>query len=124
MSQLSTTSSSSTRGTSIRYARGAMQLCTLYSSSLLQVSVAIPMTYLVSTWLFTGVNISLVSAVPLHARIGLGYVLFILSLTAIPLIDLLVHSCTISIHVAYYLTIFTVAVVGVGSGGEYWPQLK
>lgn len=75
------------------------------------------MTYLVSTWLFTGINISLVSAVPLHARIGLGYALFFLSLIAIPILDLLVHSCTISINLAYYITIITVAVVGIGSGG-------
>lgn len=74
------------------------------------------MTYLVSTWLFTGINISLVSAVPLHARIGLGYALFFLSLIAIPILDLLVHSCIVSINLAYYITIITVAVVGIGSG--------
>jgi solute carrier family 29 (equilibrative nucleoside transporter) protein 4 len=88
----------------------------LYRRDFPQVSVAIPMTYLVSTWIFTGVNVSLVTAVPLHARIGLGYVLFLLSLIAIPFIDLMVHSCVLSIHVAYYLTIFSIAVVGVGSG--------
>ena len=82
--------------------------------------MAIPMTYLVSTWIFTGVNVSLVTAVPLHARIGLGYVLFLLSLIAIPFIDLMVHSCVLSIHAAYYLTIFSIAVVGVGSGGQYY----
>ena len=82
-----------------------------------QVSVTIPMTYLIFTWLFTGFNTSLVSAVPLHVRIGLGYALFLLSLIAIPLLDLLVHSCVLSIHGAYYLTILSIAVVGIGSGG-------
>ena len=77
------------------------------------------MTYLVSTWIFTGVNVSLVTTVPLHARIGLGYVLFLLSLVAIPFIDLMVHHCILSIHIAYYFTIFSIAVVGVGSGGQY-----
>ena len=78
----------------------------------------IPMTYLVSTWLFTGLNISLVNVIGLHIRISLGYVLFLLSLVAIPLIDLLVHSCILSIHVAFYLTILSVAIVGIGSGGK------
>lgn len=77
------------------------------------------MTYLVSTWIFTGVNVSLVTAVPLHARIGLGYALFLLSLVALPFIDLMVHHCILSIHTAYYFTIFSIAVVGVGSGGQY-----
>ena len=74
------------------------------------------MTYLVSTWFFTCINVSIVSAVPLHIRIGLGYALFLISLLAIPLIDLLVHSCLLSLHVSYYLTILTVVVVGIGSG--------
>lgn len=87
-------------------------------SSPLKVSVAIPMTYLVSTWLFTGLNISIVNYVPLHTRIGLGYVLFLTSLIAIPILDLLVHSCIISIHIAFGLTIASVAIVGIGSGGK------
>ena len=117
MSRPSTTSFSSTREISPRY------LCDLENYRLhpvtgFQVSVAIPVVYLVSTWIFTGVNVSLVTAVPLHARIGLGYALFLLSLIAIPFIDLMVHSCVLSIHVAYYLTILSVAIVGIGSGGQ------
>ena len=84
----------------------------------IQVSVVIPMTYLVSTWLFTGLNITIVNAIPLHARIGLGYLLFLISLLVVPLLDLLVHACILSLHLAFYLTILSVAVVGIGSGGQ------
>ena len=84
-----------------------------------QVSVVIPMTYLVSTWLFTGVNISLINTIPLHVRIGLGYVLFLVALATVPILDVLVHSCLLSLHAAYYLTILSVAIVGIGSGGPF-----
>ena len=83
-----------------------------------QVSVVIPMTYLVSTWMFTGLNIAIVNAVPLHARIGLGYVLYLLALLAVPLLDVLVHACLLPTHSAFYITILSVVMVGVGSGGE------
>lgn len=76
------------------------------------------MTYLVSTWLFTGLNVTIVNTFSLHARIGLGYVLFLLSLMAVPLLDLLIHSCVVSVHITYYLTILSVAMVGIGSGGQ------
>lgn len=76
------------------------------------------MTYMVSTWLFTAFNVTIVNTISLHVRIGLGYVLFLLSLLAVPLLDLLVHYCLLSIHISFYLTIFSVAVVGIGSGGQ------
>lgn len=77
------------------------------------------MTYMASTWLFTAFNVTIVNAISLHVRIGLGYVLFLLSLLAVPLLDLLVHYCLLSIQISFYLTILSIAVVGIGSGGQF-----
>lgn len=77
------------------------------------------MTYMMSTWLFTAFNVTIVNTISLHVRIGLGYVLFLMSLLAVPLLDLLVHYCLLSTHISFYLTILSVAVVGIGSGGKF-----
>ena len=89
----------------------------LYWEEFHQVSVAIPMTYLLSTCFFTAVNVSTANRFPLHCRIGFGYLIFFLALLVVPLLDVAVHSCVLSTRAAYYLTILSVAIVGVGSGG-------
>ena len=75
------------------------------------------MTYMVTTSIFTAVNVSIVNTVSLHARIGLGYALFLLALLVVPLLDVLVHACLLSTDVAFYLTVSSVFIVGIGSGG-------
>ena len=75
------------------------------------------MTYMVTTSVFTAVNVSIVNTISLHARIGLGYLLFLLALLVVPVLDVLVHACLLSTHAAFYLTVVSVVVVGIGSGG-------
>lgn len=89
----------------------------LYWEDFRQVSVAIPMTYLLSTCFFTIVNVTIANRFPLHCRIGFGYLIFFLALLVVPLLDVAVHSCVLSTRAAYYLTILSVAMVGAGSGG-------
>ena len=93
----------------------------LYWSDFHQVSVAIPMTYLVSASLFTVVTVTIANHTSCHSRIGFGYVMFFFALLAVPLIDVAVHSCALPVKAAFYLTIFTVIAVGVGSGGMQDP---
>ena len=94
----------------------------LYWSDFHQVSVAIPMAYLVSTSLFTVVTVTIANHTSCHSRIGFGYVIFFFALLAVPLIDVAVHSCALPVKAAFYLTILTVLAVGVGSGGMQDPS--
>ena len=90
----------------------------LYQEEFREVSEAIPLAYLLTSLFLASVNISLVGLLPIHARIGFGYVMFIIALLFIPLIDIGINNCTVSIHISYYLTILSVVVVGLGSGGN------
>lgn len=91
----------------------------LYRSEFRTVSEAIPMTYLVTTLLFTTVNIGLVGLFSIHSRIRFGYIMFSISLIFVPLLDIGINNCTISTTVSFYLTLLTVVVVGIGSGSKY-----
>ena len=82
------------------------------------VSVLIPVGYLVTTFFASSLNLFLVKVVAIHNRITFGYVMFILSLLMVPLLDIGVHNCTIPTSVSFYMTLLSVAVVGLGSGGE------
>ena len=82
------------------------------------VSVVIPVSYLVTTFAATTINMTLVKRVGLHSRILFGYIMFIISLLLIPLLDIGIHNCTISTGVSFYLTLLTVGMVGLGSGGK------
>ena len=90
----------------------------LYSEDHPQVSVAVPMTYLITTLCSSTINVALVDKVPLHGRIAFGYVMFIMSLLFIPLLDIGIHNCTVSTNVSFYLTLLSIVWVGLGSGGE------
>ena len=90
----------------------------LYRSEFSTVSEAIPFTYLLTTLFFSTINIGLVGLISIHWRIRFGYIMFSLSLVFIPLLDIGINNCTVSTHVSYYLTLLTIVVVGLGSGGE------
>lgn len=82
------------------------------------VSVVIPIGYLLLTFLATTLNLFLVKAVGIHKRITFGYVLFIISLLMIPLLDIGIYNCIVPTGVSFYITVFSIALVGLGSGGE------
>lgn len=93
----------------------------LYQRTFPEVSVAIPVTYLVTTMLSSTFNVCAVEKFRLSIRIGFGYVAFFVSLLFVLLLDIGIHNCTVSTHVSFYLTLLSVAVVGLGSGGESSP---
>ena len=90
----------------------------LYRTEFSTVSEAIPLTYLLTTLLFSTINIGLVGLISIHWRIRFGYIMFACSLVFIPLLDIGINNCTVSTHVSYYLTLLTIVAVGLGSGGE------
>ena len=79
--------------------------------------VAIPVTYLVVTLAAMGFTIATVNYLPLHARIGFGNVMFVIVLLFIPLLDIGIHNCTVTLPVGFALTLTSVVLVGSGSGG-------
>lgn len=90
----------------------------LYHSQFPTVSEAIPVTYLLTTLLFSTVNVGLVGLFSIHSRIRFGYLMFSLSLVFVPLLDIGINNCTISTNVSYYLTLFSIVAVGIGSGSK------
>ena len=90
----------------------------LYHSQFPTVSEAIPVTYLLTTLLFSTVNVGLVGLFSIHSRIRFGYLMFSLSLVFVPLLDIGINNCTISTSVSYYLTLFSIVAVGIGSGSK------
>ena len=90
----------------------------LYQEDFREVSVIIPMTYLITTLLSSSFNVATIERFPIHGRIGFGYVMFFISLLFVSLLDIGIHNCTVSTHVSFYLTLLSVVVVGLGSGGE------
>lgn len=82
------------------------------------VSVIIPIGYLVTTFLSATLNLFLVRVVAIHSRIAFGYVVFIISLLMIPLLDIGIYNCTIPTRVSFYITLSSIALVGLASGGE------
>ena len=88
-----------------------------YQPEFPSVSVAIPIGYLVTTFLACTLNLFLVKAVGIHHRIAFGYAMFILSLLMISLLDIGIHNCDIPTSISFYLTIFSISLVGFGSGG-------
>ena len=85
------------------------------------VSVLIPVGYLVTTFMASSLNLFLVKVVAIHNRNTFGYVMFIVSLLTVPLLDIGIHNCTIPTSVSFYITLLSIAVVGLGSGGEKDP---
>ena len=81
------------------------------------VSVAIPIINLATSFLAGSVNM-FVGKLNIHSRITFGYITFILSLLSIPLLDIGLHNCTITTCVGFYITLFTVGLVGIGAGGK------
>ena len=90
----------------------------LYKHDFPQVTEAIPMTYLITTFLSSTFNMSTVEQFPLHGRITFGYIMFSISLLFVPLLDIGIGNCTVSTHVSFYLTLLSIVVVGLGSGGK------
>lgn len=82
------------------------------------VSVVLPISYLVITFLASTLNLVLVRVVSVHPRITFGYIMFVISLLLIPLLDIGIHNCTISTSISFYLTVLLFGLVGLGSGGE------
>ena len=81
--------------------------------------VAIPITYLVVTLVSMGFTTAAVNVLPLHGRIGFGYVMFTIVLVFLPLFDLsVIHNCLVSMLTGFLLTLCSVMLVGLGSGGE------
>ena len=90
----------------------------LYQSQFPTVSEAIPVTYLLTTLFFSTINVGLVGLFSIHSRIRFGYLMFSISLIFVPLLDIGINNCTISTNVSYYLTLFSIVAVGVGSGSK------
>ena len=80
--------------------------------------VAIPITYLVVTLVSMGFTTAAVNVFPLHGRIGFGYVMFTVVLVFLPLFDLVINKCLVSMLAGFLLTLGSVMLVGLGSGGE------
>ena len=78
--------------------------------------VAIAVTYLVVTLAFSTVNVYTVHSIPLHARIGFGYVMFTVALVFVPLLDIAIQNCALDSNVSFVLTLCAVLTVGIGSG--------
>ena len=81
-------------------------------------AVAIPIVYLLTTFLSVSVTAVCVRHIPLHARLGFGYLLFGASLLLVPLLDVGVHDCTVPTSLSFPLTLLSVAMVGVGGGTQ------
>lgn len=81
------------------------------------ISILIPMTNLATGFFAASVNV-LLAKINLHSRITFGYIVFILSLLTIPLMDIGLHNCAISTSAGFYVTLFTVGLVGLGAGGK------
>lgn len=90
----------------------------LYKHDFPQVTEAIPMTYLITTFLSATFNMSTVELFPLHGRITFGYIMFCISLLFVPLLDIGIGNCTVNTHVSFYLTLLSIVVVALGSGGR------
>lgn len=80
--------------------------------------IAIPVTYLTVTLASVLFNINTLKLFPLHGRIGFGYIMFFVALLFLPLLDVGINNCTVSTEVAFYLTLISVIVVSLGSGGR------
>jgi hypothetical protein len=89
-----------------------------YQQDFPAVSVIIPIGYLTTTFFSSTLNLFLVRVVAVHSRITFGYVVFIISLLVIPLLDVGIYKCAIPTDVSFYITIFSIALVGLASGGE------
>ncbi len=90
-----------------------------YKTSFPTVSVAIPLVYLFTTVSSSSVNVILVlKKISVGKRIIFGYVMFIISLSFIPLLDVAIHNCVIPTSVSFYLTLMSIGLVGIGSGGK------
>jgi len=82
------------------------------------VSVAIPVIYLVFSFFFGTLNVFLVSKLETHDRITFGYIMFFMSLLIIPMLDVGIHNCAIPTGAGFYVTLLSVAIVAMGSGGK------
>ena len=80
--------------------------------------VAIPFTNLLVTLGSMGFTIATVNFLPLHCRISFGYVMFIIVLVFLPLFDLVIHNCLVSPLAGFLVTLCSVVLMGLGSGGE------
>eukprot|EP00731_Ephydatia_muelleri_P028546 Em0020g190a len=76
----------------------------------------IAVTYLVVTLTFSTVNVCTVHSIPLHARIGFGYVMFTVALVFVLLLDIAIQNCALDSNVSFVLTLCAVLTVGIGSG--------
>ena len=92
----------------------------LYHSQFQTVSEAIPVTYLLTTLFSSTINVALVGLFSIHSRIRFGYLMFSISLVFVPLLDIGINNCTVSTNISYYLTLFSIVAVGVGSGSKYY----
>ena len=79
-------------------------------------SVVLPVAYFVTTFFATSINLFLVKLVSAHSRITFGYVVFIICLLIVPLLDIGIHNCTIPTSLSFYITVFSLGFVGLGSG--------
>jgi len=73
--------------------------------------------YTYPTMICTFLSTLIVARFSLNARIRFGYLFFIPSLIAIPLLDLLLHNELISEDTGYGLTLMMILLVGIGCGG-------
>lgn len=82
------------------------------------VSVILPITYFGSTLAACSLNLLLVVVLGTHSRIMFSYILFVISLSTVLLLDVALHNCLIPTAVSFYITLLSVCMVGLGSGGE------
>ncbi len=84
----------------------------------------IPYTDLFVTLLGVVVTITIVNIFPAHWRISFGYVIFFFVLLFLPLLDIGIHSCTVSTDVGFILTVLSVIIISIGSGGQFANSYK
>ena len=83
-----------------------------------RVENVIPYAYMSVTLFGIVFTIGSINLLPLHGRIAFGYVIFSLVLLFIPLLDIGIHNCSVNTDVGFGLTVFSVVLVALGSGGK------
>ena len=88
-----------------------------------RVENVIPYTYMSVTLVGIVITIGSINLLPLHGRIAFGYVIYSLVLLFIPLLDIGIHNCSVNTDVGFGLTVFSVVLVALGSGGKEYMYM-
>ena len=83
-----------------------------------RVENVIPYTYMSLTLFSVVFTIGSINLFPLHGRIAFGYIIYFLVLLFIPLLDIGIHNCSVTTDIGFGLTVLSVVLVALGSGGK------